>query len=239
MTLQTRLTERLGLRLPILNAPMGLHAGGELAAAVTRAGGLGLIGGLGPTGIETSGPWIEEQFAAAGNARVGLGFITWRLAANPALLEQMLAHAPTAVMLSFGDPLPFAPTIRRAGPLLICQVQTLAHARIALDCGADIIVAQGAEAGGHGTTQSGTLTLVPEIADLLARTSPDTLLLAAGGIGDGRGLAAALMLGADGVLVGTLLWASTESLAAQDHKQRALAARATTPSARKSWTSCA
>lgn len=114
-------------------------------------------------------------------------------------------------MLSFGDPRPFAEDIRAAGAVLICQVQTLAHAREAIAAGADIIVAQGAEAGGHGQTR-GTLTLVPEVADLLRRESPDTVLVAAGGIADGRGLAAALMLGAEGALMGSRFWGSKEAL---------------------------
>lgn len=114
-------------------------------------------------------------------------------------------------MLSFGDPAPFAPRIRATGTPLICQVQTMAHARDAVNAGATIIVAQGAEAGGHGASRA-TLTLVPEVADMLGKESPDTLLLAAGGIADGRGLAAALMLGADGVLIGSRLWATAEAL---------------------------
>jgi NAD(P)H-dependent flavin oxidoreductase YrpB (nitropropane dioxygenase family) len=122
-----------------------------------------------------------------------------------------LAHVLAAVMLSFGDPHPFAPAIKAAGRLLICQVQDMRHARAALDEGADIVVAQGTEAGGHGARRA-TMTLVPEVADLLAQRSPETLLVAAGGIADGRGLAAALMLGADGVLVGSRLWASPEAL---------------------------
>jgi nitronate monooxygenase len=118
------------------------------------------------------------------------------------LLARVLAHAPAVLMLSFGDPTPFASAIRTAGSRLICQVQTIAHARTALDCGAEIIVAQGSEAGGHGATRA-TLTLVLEVADLLAHRSPATLLVAAGGIADGRGLAASLMLGADGVMLGS------------------------------------
>ena len=96
----------------------------------------------------------------------------------------MLAHAPAVLMLSFGDPTPFGPAIRAAGSRLICQVQTIAHTRAALDCGADIIVAQGSEAGGHGATRA-TLTLVPEVADLLAHESPTTLLVAAVGLRTG------------------------------------------------------
>lgn len=206
MTIQTRLTERLGIEHPIVSAPMGFAAGGRLAAAVSHAGGLGLIGG----GYGDSA-WLEKQFEAAGNARVGCGFITWSLARQPALLDQVLSHSPAAVMLSFGDPRPFAPAIQAAGSLLICQVQTIRHAREALEAGASIIVAQGTEAGGHGA-QRATFTLVPEVADLLARESPETLLCAAGGIADGRGLAAALMLGADGALVGSRFWATPEAL---------------------------
>jgi nitronate monooxygenase len=216
--LTTRLTQRLDIRYPILSAPMAFAAGGRLASAVTQGGGLGLIGG----GYGDA-DWLGRELAAAGNARVGCGFITWSLAKQPALLDQVLAHAPAAIMLSFGDPAPFAPAIRDAGALLICQIQTLAHAHAALEAGADIIVAQGTEAGGHGAARA-TMTLVPEVADLLASRSPETLLVAAGGIADGRGLAAALALGADGVLMGSRFWAATEALTHPRHQQAAIAA---------------
>jgi nitronate monooxygenase len=207
MALRTRVTERFRIEHPIISAPMGFVAGGRLAAAVTSAGGLGLIGaGYGDA------EWLEREFAAAGNARIGCGFITWSLARKPELLDLVLAHAPAALMLSFGDPAPYAAKIKRAGAALFCQVQTLAHARKAAAVGADVIVAQGGEAGGHGGTRA-TLTLTPEIADYLAGAAPDCLLLAAGGIADGRGLAASLLLGADGVLIGSRLMASAEALA--------------------------
>lgn len=205
MALSTRLTERLGLVHPVISAPMAFAAGGRLAAAVTDAGGLGLIGG----GYGDAG-WLNEQFSAAGQQTVGCGFITWSLAKQPHLLDLVLSFKPHAVFLSFGDPAPFAERIRGSGALLICQIQTRKHAARAIDCGADIVVAQGTEAGGHGSLR-GTLTLVPEVADLIAAQSPETLLCAAGGIGDGRGLAAAMMLGADGVLMGSRLWASKEA----------------------------
>jgi nitronate monooxygenase len=218
MGMRTRLTETLGITLPILSAPMGFVAGGKLAAAVTAAGGLGIIGG----GYGDA-DWLGREFAEAGNARVGCGFITWSLAKQPELLAHVLAHAPAVLMLSFGDPTPFAPAIRATGSKLICQVQTIAHTRAALACGADIIVAQGTEAGGHGATRA-TLTLVPEVADLLAREAPGTLLVAAGGIADGRGLAASLMLGADGVMLGSRLWSTPEALVHPNHQRAALAA---------------
>lgn len=216
-TLVTRLTGALNLRYPIVSAPMAFAAGGALAAAVTRAGGLGLIGG----GYGDAA-WLEREFAAAGGERVGVGFITWSLQKSPALLAQVLRHKPAAVMLSFGDPRPFAEAIRQAGAVLVCQCQDMAHVREAIEAGAGVVVAQGAEAGGHGALR-GTLSFVPEVADHLARHAPDTVLLAAGGIADGRGLAAALMLGADGVLVGTRLWASSEALVKERHHAAILA----------------
>ena len=204
--LKTRLTEKLDIDAPILLAPMAFASGGALASAVTQAGGLGFIGG----GYGDK-DWLEQEFNAAGNAVVGCGFITWSLANQPELLTQALDRSPQAIFLSFGDPAPFVGQIKQAGALLICQVQTLRDAKHAIDLGADIIVAQGAEAGGHGEKRA-TFTLVPEVADYITQTAPDVLLVAAGGIADGRGLAASLMLGADGVLVGSRFWAANEAL---------------------------
>lgn len=216
--LVTRLTERFGLEHPVISAPMALAAGGTLAAAVGRAGGLGLIGG----GYGDAA-WLEDQFQAAGNQPVGCGFITWSLRRQPALLDLVLAHRPRAVFLSFDDPQPFADRARDAGVPVICQVQTKRDALRAIDVGATVVVAQGAEAGGHGERRS-TLPLVPEIANLIAARAPDTILCAAGGIVDGRGIAAALMLGADGVVIGSRFWASTEALVHPGLHRAALAA---------------
>jgi nitronate monooxygenase len=206
MALRTRLTDRFKIEHPIVSAPMGFIGGDRLAAATTRAGGLGLIGGG-----YGDGDWLTREFGEAGNTRVGCGFITWSLARKPELLDLVLARNPAALMLSFGALAPLAKTIKRAGAPLICQAQTLAHAREAVAAGGDVIVAQGGEAGGHSGTRA-RLTLTPEIADYLAGAAPDTLLLAAGGISDGRGLAAALMLRADGVPIGSRLMASAEAL---------------------------
>jgi nitronate monooxygenase len=206
MRLRTRLTERFDIEHPIISAPMGMIAGGRLAAAVSRAGGLGLIGG----GYGDGG-WLEREFSAAGNAKVGCGFISWSLAKQPELLDQVLARQPAAVMLSFGPVAGFAAQIKHSGVPVICQVQSMAHAREAVGSGAEVIVAQGGEAGGHSGSRS-TFTLVSEVADYLTKTAPDTLLVAAGGVADGRALAAALMLGADGVLIGSRLVASSEAL---------------------------
>ena len=206
MALRTKLTELLGIRYPVLQAPMGGTAGGRLAAAVSEAGGLGLIGG----GLN-DGAWLEREFAAAGKQRVGCGFITWGLAAHPELLDRALAHAPAAIMLSFGDAASIVTRIKAAGVLAICQVQSLAQARRVLDEGADVIVVQGNEAGGNGAVRA-TLPLVPAVADAVAALGREVPVVAAGGIADGRGLAAALMLGAQGVLIGTRFRAAEESL---------------------------
>ncbi|NSY41248.1 nitronate monooxygenase family protein [Leisingera sp. ANG59] len=216
--MKTRLTEALGITFPVIQAPMAFAAGSALASAVSGAGGLDMIGGAyGDAG------WIERQFGAAAGARVGCGLITWKLAEQPHLLDRVLTHDPAAVLLASGNPKPFASAIRDAGVPLICQVQTLRDARQALDCGAEIIVAQGADAGGHGEAR-GTFALIPEIADEIARQDSKALLCAAGGIADGRGLAAALMLGADGAVIGTRFWASREALVHPRILDRALEA---------------
>ena len=219
MTISTRLTERLGIMHPVVSAPMDVIAGGKLAAAVSGAGGLGFLGG----GYSDDEGWFEREFEAAGNQAVGCGFITWALRQQPQILDRVIARKPKAVFLSFDDPEPFAARIKAANIPVFCQLQTRGDAERAIGCGVDVIVAQGTEAGGHGGTRA-TLTLVPEIADLIAKRSPQTLLCAAGGIADGRGLAAALMLGADGVVVGTRFWASKEALVHPNLHAAALAA---------------
>ena len=214
--IKTRLTEKLNLKHPIIQAPMAFAAGGKLASAVSQSGGLGFIGGA-----YGDPDWIEKQFKAAGNSEVGCGFITWSLAKQPELLTNVLEKKPKAIFLSFADPAPFADEIIASGTTFICQVQTLSHAKHAASCGADIIVAQGTEAGGHGAKRA-TLSLVPEVADMLAREYSDTLLCAAGGIADGRGIAASLMLGADGVLIGSRFWAAQEADVAQAMHQASI-----------------
>ena len=219
VTLTTRLTEFFGIEHPILLAPMAMISGGRLAAAVTAAGGLGLIGG-GYGDAE----WLHREFDRADGTKIGCGFITWSLARKPELLDEALARQPATIMLSFGDVRPFADRIRAAGVPHTAQVQNLDHARQALDAGADVVVAQGDEAGGHGMTARSTFTLVPDVVDLVAERSPGTLVVAAGGVTDGRGLAAALALGADGALVGTRFWASPEALVSTRAHRRAIRA---------------
>ena len=209
----TALTQRLRIRHPVLLAPMDVVADAALTRAVSDAGGFGILGG----------GYGDEAWLAGELARLcekpcpfGVGFITWSMARNERLLHLALAAQPAAVMLSFGKPAPFVDRIKRAGALAICQVQSLALAREAAAAGADILVAQGGEAGGHGVSR-GVVALVPEIVDAVGDALP---VVAAGGIADGRGLAAALALGAAGVLVGTRFYACSEAAGDDAAKQR-------------------
>ena len=225
----SRFSARFGLTTPIALAPMALASGGALAAACAHAGALGLVGG----GYGDLA-WTQREYRLAlelaqGTERIGCGFITWKLDEGASALDWLLdlppPQRPRALMLSFGDPRPYAAHIAAVGVPLICQVQRMDQVPQAIEAGAAVIVAQGAEAGGHGMNAlngRATFTLVPELADWLAAHAPDTLLLAAGGIADGRTLAAALVLGADGALVGTRLWATKESLAAPGAQSQAV-----------------
>ena len=216
--MKTRITELFEIQHPIVLAPMGGVAGGALAAAVTRAGGLGLIGcGYGdPRAGYGSPEWIEAEFDAAGNQKVGAGFITWSLANRPQLLDILIDRGADPIFLSFGDPKPFIPRIRQAGRRLILQVTSLAEAREASDLGPDAIVAQGTEAGGHGMGARSLFAFLPAVVDAVAPIP----VLSAGAVGDGRGLAASLLVGAEGALVGTRFFASREALGPQAAKQR-------------------
>src|SRR5215469_8245990 len=212
MPITTPLTSLLGITHPILSAPMDVIAGARLTAAVSEAGGFGILGGgCGETA------WLEQETAQLQKCKApfGIGFITWSMAKQPELLDVALSARPRAIMLSFGDPKPFAPRIKAAGARLICQVQSEDMAKQALDAGADILIAQGTEAGGHGASRT-TLDIVPAVIDLAAGRVP---VAAAGGIADGRGLAAMIVLGASGVLLGTRFYASHECDGADEAKK--------------------
>ncbi|MFG1708617.1 NAD(P)H-dependent flavin oxidoreductase [Nonomuraea sp. M3C6] len=203
--LSTQFTKLFGVRHPIVLAPMGGSAGGALAAAVSRGGGLGMLGaGNGDR------EWLDREVqivASSTDQPWGVGFLTWAI--DVGAVERALGYGPRAVMLSFGDPSPFVEPIRQAGAALIIQVTDVEEAWRAVDLGADVVVAQGTEAGGHGARRGrSTLPFVPIVVDLAAPVP----VLAAGGIADGRGLAAALALGAAGALIGTRFQATVEAL---------------------------
>jgi nitronate monooxygenase len=205
MALSTAFTELFSLQHPVALAPMGGSAGGALAAAVSNGGGLGLLGAA-----YGDVDWLDRELriVADGTDKPwGIGFLSW--AVDVATVERALQQHPWAVMLSFGDPRAFVEPIRQAGTALIIQATDLEEARQAVDLGADVIVAQGTEAGGHGARRGrSTLPFVPVVVDLAAPTP----VLAAGGIADGRGVAAALALGAAGALIGTRFQATVEAL---------------------------
>jgi len=208
----TPFAQSFKLQHPVVLGPMGGVAGGRLAAAVSNAGGLGLVGG-GYGDLD----WLETELALVSQLSQrpwGAGLITWNI--SEAALQLVLAAKPAVVMLSFGDASQYAPAIKAAGCALFCQVQSVEGAQQAKQAGADVIIAQGTEGGGHGGTRA-TMALLPAVVDAVGSSVP---VLAAGGIADGRGLAAALMLGAQGVLMGTRFYATQEALGHDQAKQR-------------------
>jgi nitronate monooxygenase len=213
--LRTRFTEMFGLDYPVMSAPMAMHSGGTLAAAVSAAGGLGSFGGVHPS----EGPtWIRGEMArirAATDRPFAVGFITPFLSFTAPLFEAALGERPAAIAFSFADPQPWLGQTKDVGIRVMCQVQNYADAELAVAAGADVLVAQGTEAGGH----TGTMSLLPFLAGVVARY-PDVPVLAAGGIADGRTLAAALTAGADGAWLGTAFLATPEAVEVHDvHKQ--------------------
>jgi nitronate monooxygenase len=215
--LRTRLCALFGIDCPIVNAPMAGPAKAELAAAVAEAGGLGLIGG-------SSGDpdWLRQQIRAARaltNRPFGVGFIS-SFPGLDALVRTALDEHVAVITHSFADPTPYVEAAHAAGTLIIAQVQTVAQAVQAAEAGVDAITAQGVEAGGHTGTSSATLPLVPAVIDAVG----DIPVLAAGGIADGRGLAAVLLLGAEGAWIGTRFAASRESAGSEWGKGRIVAA---------------
>ena len=212
--LSTRICDLLGIEHPILGAPMsGGIAGADLAAAISEAGGFGLIGAMTTGGTD----WLREQIHRVREKTknpFGVGFIS-SFPGLEALVQVALEEHVTAVSHSFSDPTPYVASAHMAGVKVIAQVQTVVQAVTAATAGVDVLVAQGTEAGGH-TGHSGTLPMVTAVVDVAG----DIPVLAAGGIADGRGLAAVLMLGAEGVWMGTRFYASKEAGAGNWEKER-------------------
>ena len=215
--LQTRFTDLLGLDYPIMSAPMSNHSGGTLAAAVSLAGGLGTFGGSNSFGPD----WFREQIRyvrSKTDRPFGVGFITQLIEPSPQNFEIALAERPPVVIFSFADPRPWLERAKDAGAKTICQVQSPEAARLAVDAGADALLAQGNEAGGH----TGEMNLLPLLVDLVEQF-PDVPVLAAGGITSGRAFAAALTAGAQGASLGTAFLATPEAVEVpQPFKERLL-----------------
>jgi enoyl-[acyl-carrier protein] reductase II len=216
--LRTRLCELLGIEVPIIGAPFGPWEQVELAAAISQADALGSVGTAVRSVPELQAQWerlrelTDRPFAINHTVRPF----------DEAAFAATLAFRPPAISFHLGVPADLVARAHDAGILWIQQVMDRAQAEEALAAGADVIVAQGGEAGGNGGWVS-TMVLVPQVVDLAG----DVPVVAAGGIADGRGLAAALALGAQGISMGTRFLASTEMRVADAWKQRIVAADAT------------
>jgi nitronate monooxygenase len=218
--MRTALTERFDLTVPVVGAPMAGAAGGELAAAISAGGGLGMIGAAG----SATPAWIAEQarVAAAGGRSWGIGLLAWALKDNPAQLDAVAELAPPLVSLSFGPYERHVERLKQAGGAVATQVGTLAEARDAEQAGVDLIVARGGEGGGHGRNDVATLPLLQAVLDHVSLP-----VLAAGGIATGRGVAAVLAAGAAGAWVGTAFLACPEATVTPAARDRIVAAAET------------
>jgi nitronate monooxygenase len=210
--LPTSLTALLGIRVPVIQAPIGSFSCPALAAAVSEAGGLGT---LALSWDSLSG--CREKIAAtqaATQAPFGINLVLeWDQTDR---LNACLEAGVKIVSFFWGDAFRYISRAHEAGAKTIVVVGSSGEARRAADSGADIIVCQGFEAGGHVRGVAGSIALVPAVVDAVAPLP----VVAAGGFADGRGLAAALALGASGVWMGTRFSASTESLAHIEFKKR-------------------
>lgn len=216
--LRTPACDLLGIQHPIVQAGMGpFGSGAALAAAVSNAGALGTLGGSArpvedlraqvlllkestdrPFAVNFTQPWLQQ---------------------HPDSMDAVLGIGVPVVSLALGDPGPLPQRVHDAGALFIQQVHTIEQALLAAERGVDVIIAQGTEAGGFGGT-IGMAALVPQVVDAVSPLP----VLAAGGIADGRGLAAALVLGAQGANIGTRFLASAEASISDAWKQAILAA---------------
>lgn len=214
--ISTELTRTLDVRHPIISAPMAGWSGGELAGAVSAAGGLGMIAAGGSAEVA----WLSEQAEIARKrGPFGFGLMSWSLANRPELLDAVLEERPKVVSLSFGDPSPYVEKTRDAGAVVMSQVQSSARAREAIEAGVDVLVAQGTDAGGH-TGPVGTMVLLQKVVEIGEEAGIP--VVAAGGIATGRAVAGALAMGASGAWIGTRFCATRESLGDEEAKKRIL-----------------
>jgi len=213
--LRTRITEMFGIGYPVMSAPMAMHSGGRLAAAVSKAGGLGSFGGI----HSAKGPdWLRDEIShirSETDKPFAVGFITPFLPMFEQHFQAALEERVPVVALSFGSPQPWLGKAKASGAKAICQVQSMGHAVAAVEGGADVLVAQGNEAGGH----TGTMNLLPFLVSVIDGF-PDAPVMAAGGIGGGRALAAVLAAGADGAWAGTAFLATPECVEIPEEHKR-------------------
>jgi nitronate monooxygenase len=214
--IQTWLTNTFGLSVPVVSAPMAGVSGGALAAAVSAAGGLGMVG------VAAASPdqlRAELDIAQASGKPYGVGLLAWLLPDNEELVDVAVESDAALISLSYGPYARYVERVQAAGKLVATQVGTIDDARAALAIGVDVLVARGGEGGGHGRNDVATLPLLQAVLDAV-----DVPVLAAGGIATGRGLAAVIAAGAAGGWVGTAFTVATEAANSKDAKQAVAAA---------------
>lgn len=220
---KTAITDQCGIELPLVSAGMGFVSRAPLAAAVSESGGLGLLG-VAPLPPPAMREMLREVRRLTSRP-FGVSLVIDQTAFGPATTDahvDLCAEEQVPVVQFFWDlpPAAWLATLRAAGCRVWLQVGSLEAVRRALDLGVDAVVVQGGEAGGHSRATAGLLALLPRAVDV-AGSVP---VVAAGGIADGRGVAAAFALGASAVLVGTRLVASAEAWAHDEYKRRIVAA---------------
>src|SRR5947209_2327895 len=215
--LSTPWSAAMGLRVPIVNAPMGGVAGGRLASAVSAAGGLGMVG-MGAAGSTSS---LHAELPHV-TGTFGIGLVDWVMRKEAGLFDAAIAARPVLISVSFGTDLSWVSRVHDAGIAAATQVYNSDEARQAQDAGIDVIVARGGEGGGHGDASIGTLPLLDAVLEAVA-----VPVLAAGGIASARSLAAVLAAGASGAWLGTCLSASVEALTTDAGRRALVAARET------------
>lgn len=216
--LRTRLTKEYGLDIPFISAGMAFVGTAPLVAAVSNAGGMGTLGAtlVPPDGLRSQIRLIKSMTSRP----FGVNFITQF--ADDAQLDVCIEERVPVVSFFWNEPPEaFISHLQANGVKVWMQVGSLQEARQAVACGVDAVIVQGKEAGGHNRSTASTLTLVPAIVDAIASVP----VIAAGGIADGRGVVAALSLGAEAVWVGTRLVASIEAYAHTEYKRRIVAAQ--------------
>jgi nitronate monooxygenase len=217
--MKTRITELFGIEYPIVSAGMGGVALAELAAAVSNAGGIGTIAlaGFTPEGIQNEIAAARKLTKKPLLVNLLIPFL------RPGIIEMVTREPIQGVTLFWGDPAEFVPIAKKSGLKVIWQCGAVKEAVAARDAGADAVMVQGFEAGGHVRGIVTSLALIPSVRDAVG---PELPIIAAGGFADGRGLAAALALGADAAVFGTRFLASNEASADPRYQQRILAAEA-------------
>jgi enoyl-[acyl-carrier protein] reductase II len=215
--IRTSICDLLGIDVPIIQAGMGPFTSAELAAAVSNAGGLGSLGATARSAADFRAQLGRTRDLT--NRSYAANFTLAPFPPNADAFAAAIEARPRVISFAMGDPSDYAKRAHDAGCLVMHQVTTRKQAEQAVACNADVIVAQGSEAGGFGGFVSG-LALVPQVVDV-AGSIP---VIAAGGIADGRGLAAALMLGAQGINIGTRFLTSVEAPIEDDWKRALLMA---------------